>query len=200
MTEYTPHQKSLIDTYRDINTQHTEWWDCTYDDFKSDMSLTGIDVAKMMFSGFWSQGDGASFTGRITDVKLFMEHHKIADFQPTVMRLLSYGGNIDLTVEQTGSYSHYCHEYTVRVFNPHSDEFWLVLPTGDPLRTAVAEQWDKELNTELSALEEAATEIIRDDCRSLYWRLEEEYEYLTSDDAVWEAIQNNDLETEEENN
>jgi hypothetical protein len=196
MTEYTPHQKSLIEKHRDINTHHYDWWDCTYGDFEFDMSLTGIEVDKMMFSGFWSQGDGASFTGRISGTKLFMEHHKLTETYPTVMRLLSHGGHCDLRVERTSS--RYCHEYTVTVHCTHNDHFRHILDDSAPLRVAVAERWDEDLDSEIAALENTVAGIIRDDCRSLYRKLEEEYNYQTSDDAVWEAIQNNDLATEEE--
>jgi hypothetical protein len=198
MTEYTPHQKSLIDKYRDINAEYATWWDCIYDAFRSDMSPIGIDVAKVQFSGFCSQGDGASFTGRITDVKSFMQHHKLTETYPTVMRLLDLGGDIDLRVDQTDWFSHYYHENTVRVFNPHSGGFCHILPTDDPLRAAVVEQWDKDLEAEVTVLAVAATSIIRGHCRDLYSQLEEEHDYLTSDDAVWEAIQSNNLSTEEE--
>ncbi len=194
MTEYTAQQRKLIEQHRYINTEHDTWWDYTYADFKSEMAHTGIDVDKMQFSGFCSQGDGASFTGRITDIKLFMEHHKLTETYPTVMRLLSYDGNIDLRVDHTNSFSHYCH----RVFTPYSNEFCHILPTDDPLRAAVAEQWDRDLDAEITALEVDATSIIRDNCRDLYRQLEEEYEYLTSDQAVWIAIQANDITTEEE--
>lgn len=198
MTEYTAQQRKLIEKHREINIKHDTWWDSTYADFKSEMAHTGVDVDKMMFSGFWSQGDGASFTGRISDIKLFMEHHKLAETYPAVMRLLSYDGNIDLRVVRTGGYSHYYHENTVAVDTPYNDQFSYLLPTDDPLRAAVVGQWDTDLVAEITALEEAATKIIRSDCRVLYRQLEEEYNYLTSDDAVWEAIQSNDLATEEE--
>ncbi len=52
----------LIEKHRDINVDH-DWWDCTYDHFMEDMKQVGITVKDMRFSGFWSQGDGASFTG-----------------------------------------------------------------------------------------------------------------------------------------
>jgi len=42
-------------------TDH-DWWDHTYDTWKSALAQIGFDNADISFSGFWSQGDGASFT------------------------------------------------------------------------------------------------------------------------------------------
>jgi len=40
-----------------------EWWfDAVYD-AKQIGALMGIDIDEVYFSGFWSQGDGACFTG-----------------------------------------------------------------------------------------------------------------------------------------
>jgi hypothetical protein len=83
----------LIEKHRDINTDY-DWWDCTYDHFAEDMRIKHIEVDKMLFSGFWSQGDGASFTGSISDSKAFMETHDLTETYPTVMRYLNKGGVI----------------------------------------------------------------------------------------------------------
>lgn len=51
-----------------------EWWDCTYASAKEDGKAKGFDIEDIRFSGFWSQGDGASWTGEV-DIKQFLEHH-----------------------------------------------------------------------------------------------------------------------------
>ena len=56
----------LLGKHRNYNVDHS-WWDFTYDDFREQMNDIGISVDKMQFSGFWSQGDGASFDGRVRD-------------------------------------------------------------------------------------------------------------------------------------
>jgi hypothetical protein len=60
--------ESLIDKYRHINVEHVEWWDSEYDCFKQDMAEVGIEVDNIYFSGFWSQGDGACFEGKIDNM------------------------------------------------------------------------------------------------------------------------------------
>lgn len=195
-------KQALIEKYRDINVEHLDWWDCIYSDFREDMGVKGIEVQDMRFSGFWSQGDGASFTGYIKDNALFLKAHELTETYPWVTKLLGLGGEFTLKIERTSH--HYVHENTVGVDLIFTDMFTHVLPRDD-LRSAIAEQWDKLLDAEYETLAGTVQTIIRDHCRGLYRRLEEEYDYLTSDEAVWEAIESNELfeidedETEEEN-
>ena len=113
-------KQALIERYRDLNVEYIEWWDCIYDGFKEDMEKVGIEVEDMRFSGFWSQGDGASFTGYMRS-KPFFEYHKLADSYPWVAKLISHGGDFTLRIERT---SHrYVHENTVGVDLTFTDMF-----------------------------------------------------------------------------
>lgn len=194
MTLSDERKQALIEEHRDINTSY-EWWDCVYDDFEEDMEKVGIKVDAMHFSGFWSQGDGASFTGYMRS-KPFFEHHKLADSYPWIAKLIEMGGDFTLRIERN-SYSHYVHENTVSSTLTFAGMFRHTLP-NDGVRAAVIEQWDELLDAEYEGIAQAATDIIRDYCRDLYRRLREEYEYLTSDEAVWDAIVANDLDEVDE--
>ncbi len=184
----------LIEKHRDINTDY-DWWDCVYDHFAEEMRTKHIDVDKMLFSGFWSQGDGASFTGHITNSKAFMETHDLTETYPWVTKLLAAGGDFDLRIERTSH--HYVHENTVSAYIASADMFCNLLDS-DEFRDLITTQWDKNLDKEYDQLESHVTEIIRDYCVDLYHRLEKEYDYLTSDEAVWDAIVANDLDVIEE--
>lgn len=57
----------LIEKYRYMNVDGGyDWWESIEEDLRSDMDAIGFTVDKMYFSGFWSQGDGACFTGGCT--------------------------------------------------------------------------------------------------------------------------------------
>jgi hypothetical protein len=72
MAQFNQKKVALIEKHREINVHH-EWWDSVYETFKEDMNLLGYSVEDITFSGFWSQGDGASFTGRDNEpVQLLM--------------------------------------------------------------------------------------------------------------------------------
>lgn len=188
----------LIEKYRHFNVEYTEWWDCTYDDFKSDMAEKFITVRDMSFSGFWSQGDGASFIGYIHNNKEFLRVHDISeDDYPAIHRLMAHDGSFSIDINR--SMSRYVHENTVSAEIVAAEGFVHILPSDD-FRDHIISQWDEELNREYDRLQEEVTSIIRDYCRQLYKSLKEEYCYLTSDEAVWEALVANELDEIEEEN
>jgi hypothetical protein len=177
---------ALVEKHRDINVDH-DWWDCIYDHFTEDMQEKHIVVSDMCFTGFWSQGDGAFFSGYINDTKAFLVTHDIAETYPWVMRLLAMGGNCNIAINR----------WRTTVFAEVSEActFQQLVPDGD-VRQMVAEQWDHELQIELDGLDNHVTRFVHDYCCDLYRRLEGEYNYLTSDEAVWDAIEANNLEEE----
>jgi hypothetical protein len=186
----------LIEEYRHFNVEHLDWWDAVYDGFKEDMAEKHIHVGQMQFSGFWSQGDGASFTGYVSDNAKFLEAHGLTETYPYLTKLLRLGGDFTLRIERTGH--RYVHENTVAAELSYTDMFHNVLLSDGDLRGAVVSQWDTELDAEYAALASEVDTIIRDYCRDLYRSLNDEYDYLTSDEAVWEAIEANDLDVIED--
>ena len=63
--ECTPEQKKqFIDKHRDINVTYDGWWDGVYDEWCEKLKALGFSDIEINFTGFWSQGDGASFTAK----------------------------------------------------------------------------------------------------------------------------------------
>ena len=188
----------LLEKHRDINV-HDDWWQPTYDAFADDMRLKGIRVYRMFFSGFSSQGDGACFVGHVDDWTVFLP--TVGVTCPAVIALAKE--HWSLSVAHRGRYTH-----------EHSTHFDIYMPSpednggyggysfsdahcpwdADDIRTkawlALLQQVDYD------KLEEDVQEAFRDHMRDLYKRLEEEYEYLTSDEVVWESIKANGLHEE----
>lgn len=197
--DFTPKQRRLIEQHRDINTDY-DWWDCTYDDFVETAKAKGFETTtkNIQFSGFWSQGDGASFTG-IVDVPTFIKAHKLKAAYPWIMKLYEHGGDIYVRVERIRH--HYAHENTCRAEIIDGDAFsGLLYPSGfdiDDVRLLTLAEWDKHLQSDIEQLEKDIEQTRLELCGELYESLETEYEYLTSDEAVWEAIEANDLHQEE---
>jgi hypothetical protein len=190
----TDKQTKLIEKYRDCNVDYSDWYENIYDTFREDMSAVGIYVSDIQFSGFWSQGSGASFTGSIEDIELFLKHHKLEQEYPWVTKLVSLGGGFDLRITRTAS--HYVHENTVSATLEDTDMFSNILNVGDDgLREHIVDDWDYRLDQEYTGIETDVTAIIRGYCQNLYMCLDAEHEYLTSDEAVWEAIIANEWET-----
>ena len=193
---------AFLDTHRDINVDH-DWWDSVCDDFQQICEILGIELNdnEPRFSGFWSQGDGASWAGRYRAQGLgyagleylptydlapakIREHapkdealHRIADELCFLARI--YGP----TFAKVGRSSlRYSHEMTMQIdeWEPYYEEH---------------EDRPEEVATHI---EETLLEQFRDLARWLYSTLEDEHDCLTSDEAVAETLEANEIYEEEE--
>jgi hypothetical protein len=189
-------KQQLIDNHRYINVEHSDWYDHVYDDFKCKMTGIGIFVHRIYFSGFSSQGDGACFEGRVGDWGLFLPSIGYTD--PV---LLEHA--VDNWVLSVHHHGNYCHEnctwfdttlpipdeYStgeefMETYSPYTDEFrskaWL----------AVIDQYRKH------DFEDDCITAFKEHMRDVYHQLEEAHDYLTSDEAVWDTLEANDMTDE----
>lgn len=185
--ELTDEHKALIEKHREINVGY-EWWDYIYETWAEKLIEKGIDPRDFVFSGFWSQGDGASFTGSLNLLQFLRAHHLDQEFPAATFFADDY-----LTASLVRGSSRYSHEHTVNIsldYNYCNDY------DEDDLRCSVYETMNEELDNEWARLEETLIDICRGYMRALYSDLQKEYEYLTSDEAVYETLEANDLLTE----
>ena len=199
------YSQSFIDAHREINVNH-EWWECVYDDFKAVCHILGIEIDKNepSFSGFWSQGDGASWTGRYRACALDPKTYERVpryDLAPAAIRgyapqdetLHAIADELCMLARiyypayalvTRSSYTRYVHENTMTVDDTEPYDEWDA--ADEPFDEAVTLALEKELLTQFQAL-----------ARWLYGQLESEYEYMTSDEAVVETLEANEIEEEE---
>ena len=192
-TVYTLHELSSTaqEKARDWYRQHhadSNWYENVYEDFRAVCGIFGIDLrqrvfrlsngrfmeeACIWFSGFCSQGDGACFEGRwhwqpATARRLreyaTQDHelHRIADALQAVQKRNFW--QLQAEIHHRGRY---CHPYSMDITVTRNS------PTGQAM-TADAEA--------------AVSEALRDLAFWLYRQLENEYDRLTSDAAVDEAL------------
>jgi hypothetical protein len=187
--EFNDQHKELIEKYRDINTDH-DWWDSTYEYWTEKLIEKGIEPDDFAFSGFWSQGDGASFCGLINIVQFLKAHDLEAEYPAATF----FAPTGEISGKLHRSSHHYSHENTVQltVYDDITNVF-----DEDDIRCDVYEAMANEFNYSALEFEEKVLEICRGYMRELYRDLEKEYEYLSSDEAVWETIEANDLHKEE---
>ncbi len=179
---------ALLEKYRYINVEYTEWWDCVESDFIEDMKQVGIQVDKTYFSGFWSQGDGACFVGSLDNALTYLNHHHVDQF-PMLRKLIEMGGTVWATSDHRGRYYH---SSSVSI-NAECEAFWQCANPKSELQEAVIQRWDGMVDKEIVDFEAALAEQWRTYMDDLYTKLEEEYDYLTSDDGVWDTLVANDL-------
>ena len=186
-------RERLIERHRYINVELDDWHQSVYEGFKEDMREVGIDVRRMYFTGFWSQGDGACFEGAFGNLRAYLDHHH-KDQYPMIRKLLEHDGYVYIECRHSG---HYYHENCTQFSTDH-DTFYRLVECPTEFHEQIVDQWDKQLEYEIDDFERDVTEQWRSYMQDLYRKLEEEYDYLTSDEAVWEAIEANELDEDEE--
>ena len=202
-------KQELLDKYRYWEVEHDDWYGYTYEQFIERMETKGIFLSAddITFSGFCSQGDGASFTCWITSTKgfdVFCKEHGIYDEYPILQ--LAFAAGVDPTIELIrGNNSHYCHEFTVYAQLMIENSFLNCVPyqvnEGEP-KWVIAEALDAEMGTvftrdhEWDGFERMVNDIVRGYMKELYNELSDTYYDLISDDVVWQAIINNELDEE----
>lgn len=181
MTTYTPAQQAALDKHRSINTDH-EWWDDAYDYFIETMHAKGFYTTAecILFSGFCSQGDGASFTGRVMDIQKFR-----AAFPSPIWDAFGHALPEDIRVYRMSSM--YYHECTM------SAEVEVPYLNTENMPEGLADLYESQLLQATEELEEFVQETMRGKAQDLYCLLEQEYEYLTSDEAVQETLECNGM-------
>lgn len=179
--------KETLERYRYVNVEDVEWWEYIFSDFEEDMSKLGVSVDKIYFSGFWSQGDGACFTGHIEDWGLYLLHLGYND--PTLTNQAEYGWTCNW--HHRGHYSHensIVFDTTIHMEDNPYDEDEDVL-RHDAWKFAMA-QYD------LFKLSNEIEERLKQHMKDLYNKLRSEYEHLVSDEAVIEWLEFNNKLTE----
>lgn len=156
-------KKSVLDKLRYINTEYLEWYDSDFDFWIDKLKEAGFTDAKIFFSGFSSQGDGACFDANI-DLSKFTDN----------ARLLRLAEQTPFYISKTRFGNHYSHEKTRYV-----DFDSIALERQTNIHNALSELCQKIEALRLSI----SKEIYRD--------LENTFDGLTSDAAIIETIESN---------
>lgn len=183
--------KELIDKWRDVHVDDRYWYESTIDYWKNELlPRFGIVCDSIDFSGFWSQGDGASFVGWVENDLRFITFMTSGTKAYPLWRKLAeraHGVNIKITRES----SRYVHENSVTV-SVEADTFSKYNYNDDEeLLYAVHAEWDRQIDREAIDFERDARDFVRALNRYIYRELEAEYTYLTSDEAIIEWLDEN---------
>ena len=205
-------QKNALEELWDINIEYTDWHEPIVEDFESDMKEDGLSDIEVSYSGFNSQGDGASFTGEVYDNKTFMkkclglkddewldmgDEEKPEDEGSRLRAdLLDLGfdsrekltpDNFSISIIRDSS--RYSHENTI---------------SGNVVIEDVPESIEDEfphaLDEYAAKLEEMVTKWARDTSKDLYRKLERYYDNLRSEEEVKETIIGNDYKFDKDGN
>lgn len=164
-----------------------EWWDSVYEDFIEICDCLGIELKDrgngekaIWFSGFCSQGDGACFEGvfrgnpdAVQAIKVYAPQdevlHRIAqDLVDDVV--VPYSGNLSVRINHSGRYYH---AYSM-IFED-----------------AVVETSEGDEEVMAESHEEIVRESLRDLAKWLYKTLNDQYDYLMSDECIATSLSEN---------
>jgi len=201
--ELSPEAKNnALDELRDINVEYSDWHEPIIEDFESHLKEFGVGDVEVSYSGFYSQGDGASFIGDVFDTKTFMskalglkdtewldmEDEEKPEDEGSRLRadLLDIGfdtrekltpDNFYIKIERTSD--RYSHENTIE---------------GRVSIEDIPESIEDEIPSQTieSEIEDKVTNWARSESKDLYSNLENYYDELRSDEIVEETIAQND--------
>ena len=178
--ELSPEARArAIDNHREINfSGGDDCWDAVYEDFLTIAKILGFDIDRrngISWSGFASQGDGASFRGGYEYAPNWRE--KLAEHCPTERAVFAIGEELEslkagVTEAKILASGRHSHEYTMSAECCTAD--------GEESATCDA----------VAFLDRAARPL----ARWLYRQLEKENDYLGSDEAVAETLGINEFE------
>lgn len=187
-----------VEWYRGLNDQDSDWYEIVYDEADQIADAFGITMRRkeagkpnsgpdIMFSGFYSQGDGACFQGRYESpqtpaVEAFAALGiEDATLKALAARLDALSAKVRLatTVKHTGHYYHeYCTDFETERMEPEEagDDF-------DP--------YDFEHEDEKELID-----ILRSFMKWIYRQLEALDEDRNSDETITEILMDSDYEFE----
>ena len=154
------------------------WEECVLEDAAQCAEILGISIKKngIYYSGFWSQGDGASFVGSYAykkgAAKAIRDHapqdttlHEIADSLQEAQRVNFYGA--ECTITHRGHYQH----------------------SG-----CMSFDWENPNRPDVLREEDSLTQPLRNFADWIYSQLEQEYKYQNANAQVDESILANGYE------
>ena len=160
---------AVLNRERHINVDDSWWYQPILEEWQTTLADQGYEDAKIHFSGFWSQGDGACFEARI-NLGVWLRCRRLLRKYHTSARACDQS-EAELNIKHSG---HYYHEYSV---DRH------ISYTGNGA-----------VDNELLDIEPLILEDTKVISKNIYRALEREYEHQTSDEAVAETIRTNESE------
>lgn len=157
-----------------------DWYEPTVDALCTMLKGVGVSKPEIFFSGFWSQGDGACFTGTWYASDCVPNADEWS-WVPGAAEALAVLGAAPIGLScSLVHHGRYYHEHTITIE-------WDWAPEGDPSGEEDEPPFPDDAAKEVE-------EALRDLMRGIYRALETDYDSLTSVDAVRETSETNEWE------
>lgn len=199
-----PNPAVVLDKNREYDVADDYWHRDILERMREDWLAIGLDVpvSQMFFSGFCSQGDGACFDACTIDWVTFWPQLKgtyyfLSRFkqhlpQPTLYHTGRYNHELSVVISLDDTYGY----AETAMADDALQQRFPGLPTFSQLGyTATCGLWNDltarytpRFCNELDELESELIDLLREKMRELYAALEEEHDYLTSNDLLMERF------------
>jgi hypothetical protein len=163
-------QKKVAERERYINVDDSYWYEPIIEDWTEELQQRGFEQAKILFSGFGSQGDGACFEARI-NIAAYLTAHDLAATYPLLARYPEY---VEAYLKHAGWYYHERSTHLVSYFNAE-----IVNPNGSGISNE-----ETYVEKDYEALEKDISREAVGLGREIYTALEDEFFHQISDEAV----------------
>ena len=194
-------KEHAIEQNREMLVEGWDWHEHIIEGFQEEMEEIGMQDVEVEFSGFYSQGDGASFTGKVSDNKKFLDAIDVNPFRSDKNKdaperfgaaFIEFCDNIYITIYRDSSrYVHY-NTISAGVEVDGEDEIELDLGLGSIITY--------DVNNLCENIEPKITKWARQRSKQFYNDLEKYYETETSDEAVAENLRSGGYRFDEEGN
>jgi hypothetical protein len=152
-----------------------EWWDCCHDMWKEKLTELGFYDVEISSSGFYSQGDGASFTGRV-DVVKWIKANEPVKYRRLVNLFEKSFIELECNKIKRDRNTHYVHWNTTSVYL----DFIVYSRKDDSNICDLLDQLEADILDRHQLLN-----------NDIYKSLEKEYDYLMSEEAFSESADAN---------
>lgn len=172
-------QAKIIEMNRSINI-HDMWHDGTLEDWKHQLAHMGFEQPDIAYTGFCSQGDGASFTCKSIDFVKILKHFKL-NKRFTMLGSPARDGYLWSKVIRS-NHCRYSHAQSVSLMD--IEETYYTIAERPKAQTRFHDQ--------LTELETFLKEEIETISNGIYHNLRDDHEALQLDENVRETIIAND--------
>jgi len=182
------------------DTKESWWSESVIEMAKEDGKALGFDIDEVYWSGFWSQGDGASWKGQV-DVVKWCTNQMAENPEYRILRALAEVEMIEVytNIWQSGNYTH---QYTMGV-----DSIEVIADDDETYNGELEPMFVGNTCLELlaavgghEALDKLGKDILesaRDYAATIYHNLEKEYECMSSEEAFAETAEANNWSFDE---
>lgn len=107
-------QEKVLENLRFTNVDFEQWSEFILEDWKDEkLPLAGFCNAEIAYSGFSSQGDGASFTANVNILTWLKVNKRLKEYKELVKFLKGNDCNIEINIVRNSR--QYCHENTMSI-------------------------------------------------------------------------------------